>query len=304
MNVLRVALLAAAAATDVVFVHVGKTCGGSAISFLRRSTNVTEVHLRPVDLVDVADASQIVVSVRDPVQRVLSAFDWHRPGNNRTFGRCVHRKRNDDGGVCADAELYKCAATADAFADLVLLRNGTDRCALLAKAFLSSDAGAKLLGAPLRFARLSHINRGAAYYLETHLLQWMRKKRVWVINSDTCEADARAFLEKRHLKAGRTFPTTHASGQPHELEHRRKAALTDALAHEYRTLKALAALARNVDLDARRRLPAWAFPQGRAVLRSGPGATYAAGAVRARVRAKRGVSLGPYFTTRPRGTRA
>ena len=153
MNVLRVALLAAAAATDVVFVHVGKTCGGSAISFLRRSTNVTEVHLRPVDLVDVADASQIVVSVRDPVQRVLSAFDWHRPGNNRTFGRCVHRKRNDDGGVCADAELYKCAATADAFADLVLLRNGTDRCALLAKAFLSSDAGAKLLGAPLRFAR-------------------------------------------------------------------------------------------------------------------------------------------------------
>jgi len=287
MHVLRAALLAAAAAADVVFVHVGKTCGGSAISFLRRGANVTEVHLRPVDLVDVADAAQIVVSVRDPVQRVLSAFDWHRPQNNRTFGRCV-----DDGGVCADAELYACAATADAFADLVLSHNGTDRCALLAKAFLAADAGAKLLGAPLRFARLSHINRGAAYYLGTHLLEWMRKKRVWVINSDTCEADARAFLEKRHLKAGRTFPTRHASGQPHELEHRRKAALTDELAHEYRTLKALAALARNVDLDARRRLPAWAFPQGRAIVRHTDHATYT-NVVGARVRAERGVSLGP-----------
>jgi hypothetical protein len=144
--------LAAAATTDpVLFVHVGKTCGGSAVAYLRRAVNVTEVHLRPVKREEVERASHIIVSVRDPTERVVSAFEWHRPGGDRTYGRCFHRKRDVEryGNSCADDELYKCAATADAFADLVASRNSTDRCARVAKAFLAPDAGAKLLGAPV-----------------------------------------------------------------------------------------------------------------------------------------------------------
>ena len=157
-----VGLAAAATTNPVLFVHVGKTCGGSAVAYLRRAVNVTEVHLRPVKREEVERASHIIVSVRDPTERVVSAFEWHRPGGDRTYGRCFHRKRDVEryGNSCADDELYKCAATADAFADLVASRNSTDRCARVAKAFLAPDAGAKLLGEPLHFVRLGvEINR-------------------------------------------------------------------------------------------------------------------------------------------------
>ena len=159
---LALGLAAAATTNPVLFVHVGKTCGGSAVGYLRRAVNVTEVHLRPVKREEVERASHIIVSVRDPTERVVSAFEWHRPGGDRTYGRCFHRKRDVEryGNSCADDELYKCAATADAFADLVASRNTTDRCARVAKAFLAPDAGARLLGEPLHFARLCvEINR-------------------------------------------------------------------------------------------------------------------------------------------------
>ena len=149
---LALGLAAAATTNPVLFVHVGKTCGGSAVAYLRRAVNVTEVHLRPVKREEIERASHIIVSVRDPTERVVSAFEWHRPGGDRTYGRCFHRKRDVEryGNSCADDELYKCAATADAFADLVASRNSTDRCARVAKAFLAPDAGAKrLLGEPL-----------------------------------------------------------------------------------------------------------------------------------------------------------
>ena len=131
---LTLGLAAAATTNPVLFVHVGKTCGGSAVAYLRRAVNVTEVHLRPVRREEVERASHVIVSVRDPTERVVSAFDWHRPGGDRTIGRCFHRKKDVEryGNSCADDELYKCAATADAFADLVASRNSTDRCARVA----------------------------------------------------------------------------------------------------------------------------------------------------------------------------
>ena len=111
---LALGLAAAATTNPVLFVHVGKTCGGSAVAYLRRAVNVTEVHLRPVKREEVEGASHVVVSVRDPAERVVSAFEWHRPGGDRTIGRCFHRKKDVEryGSTCADDELYKCAATA------------------------------------------------------------------------------------------------------------------------------------------------------------------------------------------------
>ena len=293
-----VGLAAAATSNPVLFVHVGKTCGGSAVAYLRRAVNVTEVHLRPVKREEVERASHIIVSVRDPTERVVSAFEWHRPGGDRTYGRCFHRKRDVEryGSTCADDELYKCAATADAFADLVASRNTTDRCARVAKAFLAPDAGTKLLGAPLHFARLSHINRGFAFYLGEQALDRLQGRRrsrsrptlkppVWVVEASACERDARAFLAGLSLDQGRTFPTAHRQG-PHALSYRRRAAIMDALAHEYRTLQALAARAENYALDARRRAPAWAFPQ-RVLVRRVDRTTWENSVVRARVRSKK-----------------
>ena len=210
---LALGLAAAATTNPVLFVHVGKTCGGSAVAYLRRAVNVTEVHLRPVKREEVERASHIIVSVRDPTERVVSAFEWHRPGGDRTYGRCFHRKRDVEryGNSCADDELYKCAATADAFADLVASRNTTDRCARVAKAFLAPDAGARLLGEPLHFARLSHINRGFAFYLGEDTL---KGRRVWVVEASACERDSRAFLAGLSLHQGPHVPDGAPPGPP------------------------------------------------------------------------------------------
>ena len=284
---LALGLAAAATTNPVLFVHVGKTCGGSAVGYLRRAVNVTEVHLRPVKREEVERASHIIVSVRDPTERVVSAFEWHRPGGDRTYGRCFHRKRDVEryGNSCADDELYKCAATADAFADLVASRNSTDRCARVAKAFLAPDAGARLLGEPLHFARLSHINRGFAFYLGGDTLDRLKGRRVWVVEASACERDARAFLAGLSLHQGPTFPTSHRQG-PHALSYRRRAAIMDALAHEYRTLQSLVKRAENYDLDARRRAPAWAFAQ-RVLVRRVRKEEWENSVVRARVRSKK-----------------
>ena len=137
----------------------------------------------------------------------------------------------------------------------------------------------------MHFARLSHINRGFNFYLKEDTLDRLEGKRVWVVEASACERDARAFLAGLSLHQGPTFPTSHRQG-PHALSYRRRAAIMDALAHEYRALQSLAKRAENYDLDARRRAPAWAFPQ-RVLVRRVDRTTWENSVVRARVRSKK-----------------
>ena len=103
-------------------------------------------------------------------------------------------------------------------------------------------------------ARLSHISRGFVFYLGKNTLDRLEGRRVWVVEASACERDARAFLTGLSLHQGGTFPTAHRQG-PHTLSYRRRAAIMDALAHEYRALQALAKRSENYALDARRRAP-------------------------------------------------
>ena len=73
-------LCAAATASDVLFVHVGKTCGGTIADELRLNhVPYDEVHLRKLDTEKLAQYKHIIVSARDPVDRVVSAFNWRSP---------------------------------------------------------------------------------------------------------------------------------------------------------------------------------------------------------------------------------
>ena len=73
-------LCAAATASDVLFVHVGKTCGGTIAAELRKNrVAYHEVHLDKVDGEKLAKYKRVIVSARDPVDRVVSAFNWRSP---------------------------------------------------------------------------------------------------------------------------------------------------------------------------------------------------------------------------------
>ena len=82
MTRIAAVLLCAAAATasDVLFVHVGKTCGGTIAAELRKNhVAYHEVHLDKVDGEKLAKYKRVIVSARDPVDRVVSAFNWRSP---------------------------------------------------------------------------------------------------------------------------------------------------------------------------------------------------------------------------------
>ena len=72
---------AAATASDhVLFVHVGKTCGGTIAAELQKNrVAYHEVHLDKLDRETLAQYKHIIVSARDPVERVVSAFNWRSP---------------------------------------------------------------------------------------------------------------------------------------------------------------------------------------------------------------------------------
>ena len=73
-------LCAAATASDVLFVHVGKTCGGTIAAELRKNrVAYHEVHLDKVDGETLAKYKRVIVSARNPVDRVVSAFNWRSP---------------------------------------------------------------------------------------------------------------------------------------------------------------------------------------------------------------------------------
>lgn len=62
-------------------VHIAKTAGETAASTLRAWGLLgSEVHMRPLTL-DEALRGKLVITLRDPMDRVVSAFNWRHPSN-------------------------------------------------------------------------------------------------------------------------------------------------------------------------------------------------------------------------------
>ena len=130
-------LCAAATASDVLFVHVGKTCGGTIADELRLNhVPYDEVHLRKLDTEKLAQYKHIIVSARDPVDRVVSAFNWRSPHACRQRkGQCTPPRSIEkfDG----ERGFYNCFPDVQHFVDAVTERStGTTlTCHMLAYSF-------------------------------------------------------------------------------------------------------------------------------------------------------------------------
>ena len=110
-------------ASDVLFVHVGKTCGGTIADELRLNhVPYDEVHLRKLDTEKLAQYKHIIVSARDPVDRVVSAFNWRSPHACRQRkGQCTPPRSIEkfDG----ERGLYNCFPDVQHFVDAVTERS-------------------------------------------------------------------------------------------------------------------------------------------------------------------------------------
>jgi len=216
---------------EVIVIHVGKTCGGSVIDYMRRFAKLGEIHLRPVVPSDLDTAPLVIVVVRDPVDRVISAFNWHSPNGGKPITAAISDAHPRD---TADSILYDCFATVGAFADAVgafaarpRVKNGKNkevartptRCELIAAAFLAEDDGKRELGLPIadyhkaktlhltneqragapgfkNFYSQEHLSRGLSWYLtkkETRTA--LKKKDVWMVETADCEKDTKGAIE-------------------------------------------------------------------------------------------------------------
>mmetsp|Transcript_30113 Transcript_30113/g.93152 ORF Transcript_30113/g.93152 Transcript_30113/m.93152 type:complete len:357 (+) Transcript_30113:256-1326(+) len=219
---------------EVVAVHVGKTCGGSVVDYVSKFTKLSEIHLRPVMPSDLDTAPLVVVVVRDPVDRVISAFNWHSANGGRPIKAAIREAASPR----PDSILYHCFATVGAFADAVgafaarpRVKNGKNkevartptRCELIAAAFLAEDDGARELGLAIAdynkvetftqvdfknltkeqragaFERLSsheHLSRGLSWYLtKRETREALKKKNLWMVETADCEKDTKGAIE-------------------------------------------------------------------------------------------------------------
>lgn len=180
----------------VHFVHVGKTGGGTIRSVLGALCDCTplQVHVRPVSTKEVS--ARLIVSVRDPVDRVLSSFNWRHPlrgGDiycpSRSCGSNVRERE-------LEKELYNCFDTVNDFAEAL---SQSHFCGLVARRALTEGVG--------------HLGKGFRYYFEDvlHLLPNMTFK---LVNTESFDKDLRCAL--RWLG----FPANAVDALEYEHKHR------------------------------------------------------------------------------------
>jgi hypothetical protein len=100
--------------TDVLVVHVGKTGGGTIAQMLKeQKIIITEVHAHAVDEKMIKDHSLILLCLRNPVERMVSAFNWripedrlHKLKKTNSWTKCGSGSWKGFYGCCKDIDEY------------------------------------------------------------------------------------------------------------------------------------------------------------------------------------------------------
>jgi hypothetical protein len=172
------------ASAPLLHVHVGKTAGGTIGNFLRdNGISFREVHMRRADETELGNPiyEHVLVAIRDPVERVVSAFKWrHTVGG----GQVTRLQRS----MAFESELYACFPTATSFA--LSFHNGTGHCRELAEEAVQ----------PTRMASANHIGRGYAYHFPPEGLEALERRirdgqaHLYIIHCDGPTAILRDLL--------------------------------------------------------------------------------------------------------------
>lgn len=162
----------------VLFLHVGKAGGSSVRSFLTDNKIwFKEIHVQQPTPEQVYSYKRILVTVRDPTARVLSAYKWKHPhggGLKPTYA--------------AERELYTCFPNLNSYAEAFLpTTKVSPKCANLAMYSVVQN-----ITYPLRGLSCSHTCRGYAFYAGPWLEEICRK-RPYVVQTEHMAGDLRGI---------------------------------------------------------------------------------------------------------------
>jgi len=152
------------------FIHVGK-CGGSSIRAWLRRNNVSfhETHLARVHTCG-ENESTWLFSVRDPIDRAISSFNWRSPRTgNAEHGQQMFGSR--------EREFYECFEYFNDFAEAL---DDQSTCGHYARRALNDPQGSE------------HLGKGVAWYLDEQL-DCVLKQKVFVSHAESLASDLEAF---------------------------------------------------------------------------------------------------------------
>lgn len=111
--------------TSILLVHVGKTAGGAVWDMLLKAgLSVSAIHAHAVDARMIEEHSAVLLCLRDPVERTISAYNWRSPKQRKisaAWAQC---------GSYGHAQFYKCCQSLDEYADKIM---ETGRCGTIAR---------------------------------------------------------------------------------------------------------------------------------------------------------------------------
>lgn len=194
----------------VLLIHTGKTGGSTLDGVLKRARlPFDHVHVHPVPHALVANHPLIVVSVRDPVSRFVSAWEFVRREAGTHVDAAIARFGTGRSSLFP-IDVYACFSSVAAFADGL---DAPGTCGDLARS----------LTQPLPpVGHLSHLTMGYCYHLGGVLdVLGSRRRRHWVVRQEALRVDALGMLKwlnqtnphaaaPRCQKCNSVLPRTHA----------------------------------------------------------------------------------------------
>ena len=248
----------------VVMVHVGKTGGGSlaqyflsprfrsctadfcwcttpeelaargAASSTARAPAFCQIHLRPVRRADV-DRKRLLITVRDPVDRAVSAFEFRHP----TRGESAVRFPRSD----FELRLYKCYDSVRAWVGG--LDDATGECGDVARAAIDPLAVERGGTDRVAHGRSSQLDKGLVYYFDAAVRSLLPTLEYTLVRQEQLEDDARRALRWLGWPAPTArFPQAHAAYRARgatDLTAAERRVLAQHLGKEYELLRALEA---------------------------------------------------------------
>lgn len=158
----------------ILNIHVGKTCGTTINAVLSRARfNFSELHVKSVghkSLFEIFDT--VVLSIRDPINRTISAFNFHHP---------LSKGKTPGGGPThsGDKLFYECFQTVEQFAQAL---NESGAC---------GEQARKGYG---------HMKKGLCHYVGgTSLRKFlMKSKKFYVVEQEKCTEQLLQVLRAIH----------------------------------------------------------------------------------------------------------
>jgi hypothetical protein len=181
---------------NVLLVHIGKTCGRT-VAFNLRDLKVeyAQLHVYPLRQSIIDAYEYIFITLRDPVERTISAFNFDNPNNPGSF---YYNNTN----YCPDSikEFYSCFQNIDAYANSLL---NEDKCGSYSREIQEGITTIKNEYPQGKGG--VHLPLNTCFYIGGVMKALKRHKNVFVIRTEHCNVDLQEIFD--HLKWDKTINT-------------------------------------------------------------------------------------------------